>query len=436
MVGCAGDDNPPPQAIPDDGLDGLSQIDDDDDDDGRDGTGDRMSCEDPSVASGNISLEVDALEQFCAENNAVEGDLTLSGAGAVDLSVLSCLCSVGGELSIFDSDLVTLDGLDRLETVGSLSIVDNRQLSDIQALGSLTDIPGEAVVSGSPDLLNLLGLHGVTATGGLTLDGLGIASLRGLDSLVTVAGDLTLRDLPALTDMSGASSLDFVDGTFLVEDTPDHDFTGLESIRRIRSALVVRDSGASLVGLDNLGTIGGSLFLDGVPRISSLDGLSGLAEIGGHLRIYDAPSLNSLSGPSNLRNITGSLWLLRTNVASISGLTGLIAVGGLHLDTNPYLTSTAGLPPVIELSELVLHWNADLVELTHLDTVRTVAGPLTISGHAALDQVGPLFGIQFVEGDVTIVNNVALSAEDAQALVDEIGSENITGAVDVEGNSG
>jgi hypothetical protein len=414
----------------------LSQIDGDDDDDGRDGSGDRMSCEDPSVAPGDIVLELDVLDQFCVENNAVEGDLTLLGSGAVDLSMLSCLCSVGGELSIVESGLETLDGLDRLESVGSLSLVENRQLTDIQALGSLTEISGDAVLSGSPNLLNLLGLHGVTATGALTLDGLGIASLRGLDSLVTVGGDLTLRDLPGLTDMNGGSSLDFVDGTFLVEGTPDHDFTGLDSIRRVRRALVVRDSEASLVGLDSLGTIGGSLFLDGVPRISSLDGLSGLSEIGGHLRIYDAPSLNSLSGPSNLRNISGSLWLLRTNVASISGLTGLIAVGGLHLDTNPYLTSTAGLPPVIELSELVLHWNADLVELTHLDTVRTVAGPLTISGHAALDQVGPLFGIQFVEGDVTIVNNVALSADDAQALVDEIGAENITGAVDVEGNSG
>ena len=90
----------------------------------------------------------------------------------------------------------------------------------------------------------------------------------------------------------------------------------------------------------------------------------------------------------------------------------------------------------MELSELVLHWNASLVELTHLDTVRTVTGPLTVSGHVELARIEELYGISAVGGDVTIVNNVALPSEEANGLVDSIGRDNIGGEIDVSGNSG
>ena len=253
---------------------------------------------------------------------------------------------------------------------------------------------------------------------------------------MTVGGDLTLVDLPALVDMTGAGALDFVDGNFTVEATGDHTFEGLEVIRRVRQAFIVRDSEASLEGLDSLATVGGTLFLDDVSRMPSLEGLSGLAEVGGHLRIDDAPTLNSLNGLSNLRNISGILWLTKTNVTSLTGLSRIIAVGGLHLDTNTELVSTAGLSPVVEFSELVLHWNSSLVDLTHLDTVRTVTGPLTVSGHVALAQIEELYGISAVDGDVTIVNNVALSSDEANGLVDAIGRDNIGGEIDVSGNSG
>lgn len=434
LVGCADDKEPVEGPSSETESEGLDQT--NDPNGGGETEDSELSCDEPAAVAGDVTLTGADIGTFCDENNAVDGNLTISGGGFADLGDLSCLCSVGGVLTVDGTDATSLDGLDDVASVGGLSLLDNASLTDIQALGQLTAVPGDVIVRGSPELANLVGLDSVVETGAFTIEGLGITTLRGLGGLVTVGGDFTLRDLPVLADMTGAGALDFVDGSMTVENTPGHDFTGLDSIRRIRQALVVRNSEAELVGLDNLATIGGTLFLDGASRVASLDGLSGLAEVGGHLRIVDAPALNSLNGASNLRNITGSLWLVQTNVSSISGLTGLIAVGGLHLDTNPYLTSTAGLPPVIGLSELVLHWNADLEDLTHLDTVRTVDGPLTISGHVALPSVDALYGIDSVGGDVTIVNNVSLPSEDAQGLVDAIGREDIGGNVEVGGNSG
>jgi len=435
LVAC-GADKGDEGTTPETDSEGLGGDDGGDDSGGDDGTSGELSCDAPVVAAGDVALDADSLVSFCDEHNAVEGDLVLSGGGFSDITALSCLCSVGGTLVVEGTELKTLDGLADLSIAGGLSIVDNADLNDLTGLSGVTSVPGAVTISGSPELVHLTGLDHLESTGPFTLEGLGIANLRGLGSLHTVGGDFTVRALTGLADMSGAGRLDFVDGSFIVENTGSHDFTGLDNIRRVRQAFILRDSEASLVGLDSLSSIGGTLLIEQATRLTSLDGLSGLAEIGGHLRIEDAPTLNSLSGPSNLRNITGSLWLAQTNVTSLSGISGIIAVGGVHLDTNPYLTSTAGLPPVIQLSELVLHWNADLVDLTHLDTIRTVDGPLTISGHASLAQLDELYTIEAVTGDVTIVNNVAMSAEEAQGLVDAIGPENIGGTIEVSGNSG
>ena len=227
-----------------------------------------------------------------------------------------------------------------------------------------------------------------------------------------------------------------MDGNFSVSETGAHDFSGLDSIRRVRGALVLMDSSATLEGLDALATVGGTLRLSNVDRVRDLQGLSGLTEIGGHLRIEDAPALTSLSGMTALRNITASVWLERTEVASLAPLQTVLAVGGVRLDTNSQLTSTAGLPPVIELSELVLHWNSSLAELTGLDTVRSVTGDLAVDGHVELDSLMELMEIGSVGGNFSVQNNTVLSDADGEALRDAIGSENIAGTITIGGNRG
>ncbi|HCH64355.1 MAG: hypothetical protein CL927_12385 [Deltaproteobacteria bacterium] len=397
-----------------------------------------LSCANPIAVAGDVTLEAGIETELCDTANAVEGSLVVRGAdiGDTELDALSCLCSVGGALVLEDTAVTTLDPLARLTLVGGLELVGNNALYSVQGLSNLSVLDGDLVVGGSPELANLVGLGAVETTGALSLSSSGFTNLRGLDSLVTVGGDLTLTDLPNLVDMAGAGSLDFVDGSFVIEGAGTHTFQGLDSIRRVRQALIVRDSEGSLEGLDSLATVGGTVYLERMSRLQTLDGLSGLAEIGGHLRVDDAPTLNSLAGLYNLRNISGSLWLTKTKVTALTGLSRIVAIGGLYLDTNTELTSTAGLPPVVELAELVLHWNSALVDLTHLDTVRTVAGPLTVSGHVALSRIDELYGIETVEGDVTVVNNVSLSSEEANGLVDAIGQGNIGGGIDVSGNSG
>ena len=426
----------------DTGGDGLSaetgtSDGDGDDDGGGDGDGAPLTCAELVWLPGDLSPDASSVGDICAAGNAVEGSLVLSGDAITDVVVseLDCLCAVGGVLRVSQTALSSLQGLSSLQTTGGLEVVDNAALETLGGLSGLTST--EAVtISDNPAMVRIEGLSALRTAGPMTLSGLPLTNLRGLESLEEVGGDLVLERLDALESMQGLSSLDFVDGNFSVTFTGAHDFSGLDAIRRVRSALVLMDSSASLDGLDSLSTVGGTVRLERVDRLRDLAGLSGLTEIGGHLRIEDAPTLNSLTGMTALRNITGSVWLERTNVASLAPLQTTVAVGGLRLDTNPELASTAGLPPVIALSELVLHWNPSLTELTGLDTVRSVDGELAVDGHAQLGSLMELMEIGSVSGDFSVQNNTLLSDADGEALRDSIGSEDIGGTITIGGNSG
>lgn len=397
-----------------------------------------MTCAAPVWLPGDYAPAATELAGICADGNAIEGDLVLGGSELTDelLADLDCLCAVGGILQITGTGLTELTALRALEATGGLEVVDNMRLETLAGLSALSTVDGALLVAGNVEMVRIEGLSALTNSGAVSLVDLPLVNLRGLESLVTVTGDLTLDQLPELVSMEGMSSLDFVDGNFSVTNTGAHDFSGLDSIRRVRNALVLMDSQASLEGLDSLATVGGTVRLERVSRLRDLNGLSGLAEIGGHLRIEDAATLSSISGMTALRNVTGSVWLERTNVGSLAPLQTTLAVGGLKLDTNPELTSTAGMPPVIGLSELELHWNSSLVELTGLDTVRTIDGDLLVNGHVQLDSLVDLLGVTSVGGDLSVQNNTALSRADGEALRDAIGVENIGGTVTISGNGG
>ncbi len=397
-----------------------------------------MTCAAPVWLPGDYTPAATDLAGICAEGNAIEGDLILEGLDLTDarLAELDCLCAVGGNLLITGTGLTDLTALRSLESAGSLEVVDNTLLETLDGLSALATVDGPLQVARNASLARIEGLSALTSTGPLSLIELPVVNFRGLESLVTVGGDLTLDQLPNIVSMQGLSALDFVDGNFLVSNTGDHDFSGLNRIRRVRNAFVVADSLATLDGLDSLATVGGTVQLQRVSQLRDLNGLSGLSGIGGHLRIEDAGLLNSISGMNSLQGISGSVWLERTNVGSLAPLQTTLSVGGLRLDTNPELTSTAGMPPVIALSELVLHWNASLDELTGLNTVRTIEGDLMIDGHVQLGSLVDLMDVISVGGDLSVQNNTVLSGADGEALRDAIGEENIGGTITISGNGG
>ncbi len=205
----------------------------------RDGTDSDCSGSDatslataPLAGDLTVTTVADA-EAFCADHDAVLGDLRITG-GLRDTSALSCLVEVHGDLLV-TSDSLAAVALPALWWVGGdLSIVGNPSLSQLE-LDALRIVDGElslldnAVLA--PPTLGALALVG-------TLDSVDRATLP---ALATVLGPVALR--PGLT---------------------------LPSLAEVGGNLSVGDPDQTTVSLPALHTVTGGVYLLGLPALETL----------------------------------------------------------------------------------------------------------------------------------------------------------------------
>lgn len=141
------------------------------------------------------------IAQTCA------GDVALTTQAEV--SAFDC-SEVTGDLTISGADIVHLDGLSSLTSVGgSLSIANNPTLSDLGGLSSLASIGGSLHMQNNEALTHVGGLSSLASVGGsvLVLRNTALMHLDGLSSLTSVSGTLRLWSNFALTHVDGLSSL-------------------------------------------------------------------------------------------------------------------------------------------------------------------------------------------------------------------------------------
>ena len=92
-------------------------------------------------------------------------DYQVSSAAA--LEELSACRAVTGSLSIVDTDVSNLSGLEGLRSVGGDLVVHNTALTSLRGLDNLNNVGGQLHISGNDSLTNLHGLDNLTSIGGL-----------------------------------------------------------------------------------------------------------------------------------------------------------------------------------------------------------------------------------------------------------------------------
>lgn len=229
------------------------------------------------------------LQELCQEADVVAGRLVLVDTPSVDFSELSCLEGVGGNLEFRGS----------------------RELQSLAGLSNLRFVDGNLVFSYEMDIPNLKGLEKLQRIGGdLQMDmSLWNGSLEGLSGLTSLGGSVLL-DSVFFQDFHGLSSLKEIPGDFSVDGNVQS-LRGLEGITRIGGDLSIRGAQQlpHLSGLDGLTNIGGSLRLDETQELTSLEGLNSLQSIGGDLYLTQNPSLANLDGFSSLREVGGLIFI-------------------------------------------------------------------------------------------------------------------------------
>ena len=180
--------------------------------------------------------------------------------------------------------------------------------ADIQSLKAFTAITGSLTISNS-NLSNLTGLENITSIGGdlRIFENSTLKNLTGLENLTSVGGDLEIFDNDALTSLTGLDNLTSVGGYLLIrENTVLTNLSGLENITSVGGSLYISDNGAltSLTGLDNLTSVGGYLNIYNNAVLTSLSGLQNLTSVGGYLYISSNDALTSLE-MTGLQRVNG-----------------------------------------------------------------------------------------------------------------------------------
>lgn len=161
-------------------------------------------------ASSNVSTRDAAGVNPCAH------DVTISDSFAMT-AILACT-KIGGDLKVSSPAISDLSALSQLiEVAGDLDVVDNNALTSIEGLSSLTHVGGSVGIRNNPAL----------------------KSLKGLTKLTAIGGSLVLGHNKTLTDLDGFSGLKSVGGLYLYKNAALADLKGLANIGTVMGSIMI-----------------------------------------------------------------------------------------------------------------------------------------------------------------------------------------------------
>jgi hypothetical protein len=250
---------------------------------------------------------------------------------------------ITGDLQVLQPGLTSLTGMESLLVIdGNLKLA-STTLTSVSGLGNVTRIGGtisldDSIPSQVP-LRDLSGLSSLREVGGLDLQGARFTSMKGLEQLTAVHGDVSLFNVELLSDLSGLRNVTTIDGT---------------------------------LGL-------------GLASFGGLQPFAALRTLGG-LRIENAPGWSDL-GTLGSVTVTGAgeLAFVNTGLTSLRGVPAAATATALTIAEDPGLTSLDGLEQLTMLGELVIQGNDHLSSLSGLDNLTSVTSDIRITGNALID---------------------------------------------------
>ncbi len=243
---------------------------------------------------------------------------------------------------------------------GSYAMTDNAAAS----ISRCTTITGGLTISGSA-VSSLRSLRNLRSVSSLTISGTALTNLQGLN-ILSSPGSLSVRDNPSLVNLTGLGPVTSLNTLDVRNNAALEQLSGLETLTRVQDMYIMDNSAqTSLLGLSGLTYIESQFVLQRCPGVTSLSGLGPIAHVA-KLNFIDTP-LVSLSGLQLIGAGVEEVWIENTNVTTLTGLEGI--------------TSISGGP-----AELVIRKNNNLTNLRGLHNVSNVSTSFYIMENPALTQ--------------------------------------------------
>lgn len=361
---------------------------------------------------------------------------------------------------------------------GSLDIAGS-DISDLSPLSTLTSVTGNIRIWNCPLLTNLQGLHNLTSVGGnfrLTGYNFPLTNVNGLSSLQSVGGQFYFDELQSLESIDGLTSLTTVGANFIMyncnnigftsisipslssvgyfyldynNNLTSIDFSGLQNVGKnfniVANHLLASADFSSLVSVgstllteleintgffelrlnwnlldanfSSLETIRGRVDIIQNFTMQSL-GFQNLTSILRPIRINSNTALNDISGLSQLSGNLTSLQIMNSSLTNLNALSGLTSIGAL------------------DYGDLVIKGNSLLTDITGLSGITSINRSLDISNNASLTNLNGLNGLSTIATDGLFIkdNPVLTSVDGLQNLV-SIGASGNGGDIQIINNS-
>jgi hypothetical protein len=402
-----------------------------------------------------------------ASLSSLDGVYASPSAGTLAITNSPELLSIGALAAVQNLASINLQALPKLADLRGLSQLRNigLQITACNSLRDLTGLDGAEVTSlglnDNAGLRSTAGWHGqLSAVSIVVANSPLLTSLQGLfDTQRNQVYELTLTDLPALSDLHDVSAAESMDQLSLTRCDGLANLAGLDHLSTLR-ILTVKDNAQikDLSGTSVLHNIS-QLIVDGNPMLAHLTGTV-LAPALQLLRIANTTQLRDLTGLESLTQAPVLEIVNNAALTSLHGLSGLRSAGGgestsiaqesVIIDHNPVLLSLDGFDALEQAHGFEVTGNAALErfgsfpKLTSLGWLRFRDNPrlTSLNGLPALDgtlyylelrnnaQLSSLAGLERARqvGGVSIADNAA--------LVDLVGLriESVTGSLEVAGN--
>ncbi|MFO7615360.1 MAG: leucine-rich repeat protein [Bacteroidales bacterium] len=384
--------------------------------------------------------QVDLFQTTYPNCTEIEGSVTISGNGILNLYGLSVLTSIGGNLQIRGNSYLTgLTGLNNLTSVegsleiGSASLGWNQSLISLTGLENLTSIGGHFEIVNNNALTSLMGIENLTTIGGY-LSVYFNSSLSACDAewlcdyLAAPAGPVNIHSnangcnsVIEVADACGdIPCLPYGNYYFSTQSDVDSFQVVFPSCTELQGNVIINGIDITdLSGLENVTSIGGNLSIDYNISLTTLTGLENLTIIGGTLSIRTNNSLTSLTGLENLTSIGGDLWIRYNNsITTMMGLENIASIGGgLIVHGNDSLTCLTGLENLTVIGDDLQigsyygsSGNPALTCLTGLDNLTFIGGNLSIGSNSSLTSLTGLENLTSIEGSFWIGANSSLTS--------------------------
>jgi len=268
-----------------------------------------------------------------------EGNVTLISQHEVDEFGLLGHEKINGSLILGEDNLNPMDPILNLkplsclqEVTGSLSIMGNPHLKDVDELTNLTSIGHSLIVSNNAFLNNIEGLSSVTSSiKNLTITSLGsLEDLSGLENINEIEESIEISFNNSLLNIDDLIDIDMNSVSFEIKhNLVLQSFSGLDSVTIIKERFYIANNAAltDLSGLDNLVLVDGDMYINDNPNLETIHGLEKLEEISDRFFIQTNPELEKLDGLEVLLK-TGNIDI-NTNISLVNfcGLTNLFNIG-------------------------------------------------------------------------------------------------------------